>query len=121
MASGSQLADQARKSRTSIVFLILSAASIYYSTQVHLNYSPNWWTKFIAVAGVVFFIVAMILMYQDHQHESDYRDLLRREKRADVLSKEAEVEELQEDQAKAEQEAETPANIAKEREPLPRS
>jgi hypothetical protein len=118
MASGSQLADKARKSRTSIVFLILSAASIYYSTQIHLNYSPNWWTKVIAGAGVIFFIIAMVLMYQDHQHESDYRELLRREKRADVLSKEAEVEEHQKGQAKAKQEAETPADIAKEGEPL---
>lgn len=121
MASGSQLANQARKSRTSIVFLILSAASIYYSTQVHLNYPPNWWTKVIAGFGVVFFIVAMILMCQDHQHESNYRDLLRREKRADVLSKESEIEELQEDQAEVEQEDETPADIAREGDPLPRN
>ncbi|WP_147302749.1 oligosaccharide repeat unit polymerase [Haloferax sp. Atlit-19N] len=121
MASSSQLAEEARRSRTSIVFLILSASSIYYSTQVYLNYPPNWWNWIIAVAGVFFFIIAMFLMYQDHQHESDYRDLLEREKRADVLSKEAEVKELQEEQAEAKQEAETPANIAKEGEPLPRS
>lgn len=121
MASGSQLANQARKSRTSIVFLILSAASIYYSTQVHLNYSPNWWTKIIAFAGVTFFGVAMYLMHQDHQHESNYRDLLRREKRADVLSKEAEVEQLQEDHTEAKRKSETPADIAKEGEPLPRN
>jgi len=121
MASGSQLAGQAQKSRTSIVFLILSAASIYYSTQIQLNYSTNWWTQWIAVAGVGFFIIAMYLMFQDHQHESSYRDLLRREKRADVLSKEAQVEELQEDQAVAKQEAEAPADIAKEGEALSRN
>lgn len=119
MASGGPLANEARKSRTSIVFLILSAASIYYATHIHLNYSPNWWSKVIAGAGVVFFIVAMILMYKDYEHESEYRDLLKREKRADVLSKESEVDELQSDQAEAGQEAESPADIAEEGQALP--
>lgn len=58
-------------------------------------------------------------MYQDYQHESEYRDLLEREKRADVLSKEAEVEEVQEDHAEATQEAESPADVAEEGKPLP--
>lgn len=119
MASGGPLANEARKSRTSIVLLILSAASIYYSTQIHLKYSPNWWSKAIAVIGVGFLIAAICLVYQDYQHESEYRDLLRREKRADVLSKESEVEEIQTDQAEASQEAESPVDIAEEGQALP--
>lgn len=99
------------------MFLILSAGSIYYSTHVYLNYPYNWWIQWIAGAGVVFFGISMFLMYQDYQHESEYRDLLKREKRADVLSKEAEVERVETDQAS--QEAEPPADIAKEDEPLP--
>ena len=119
MAGGGPLANEARKSRTSIVFLILSAASIYYSAHVYLNYPYDWWIKWIAGAGAVFFGISMFLMYQDYQHESEYRDLLEREKRADVLSKEAEVEQLERDQAEASQEPEPPADIAKEDEPLP--
>ena len=118
MASGSQLANQARKSRTSIVFLILSAASIYYSTQIYLNYTLSGWELFIpgsiAGAGIIFIIVALFLMCQDYQYESEYRDLRKREKRADVLSKEEEVEEVQADQAKANQEEEQAANIVEE-------
>lgn len=119
MASGGPLANEARKSRTSIVFLILSAASIYYSTQLHLNYPPKWWVNVIAGAGVVFFFIAMFLMCQDYQHESEYRDLIKRGKKADVLSKEAEVEQLETSQAEASQEAESPADIANEDEALP--
>jgi uncharacterized membrane protein len=118
MASGSQLANQAQKSRTSIVFLILSAASIYYSTQIHLNHTLNGLALLIPVsiagAGIIFIIVALFLLYQDYQYESEYRELRKREKRADVLSKEAEVEEIQADQAKAKQEEEQAANIVEE-------
>lgn len=118
MASGSQLANQAQKSRTSIVFLILSAASIYYSTQIHLNHTLNGWALLIPVsiagAGIIFIIVALFLMCQDYQYESEYRELRKREKRADVLSKEAEVEEIQADQAKAKQDEEQAANIVEE-------
>lgn len=121
MSGEQQLADQVRKSRTSIVFLILSAATIYYSTQIYLKYPPNWWTWIIAVAGVLFFIVAMVLMYYDHQHESNYRDLLRREKRADVISKESEVDELQENQTEIEHEDGSPADIAGEEDALPKN
>jgi hypothetical protein len=53
-------------------------------------------------------------MCQDYQYESEYRELRKREKRADVLSKEAEVEEIQADQAKAKQEEEQAANIVEE-------
>ena len=119
MSSGRELANQARKSRTSIVFLILSVASIYYSTQVYLAHSNNWWIYAIAVAGVLFFVISMVLMWQDYQHESDYRDLLEREKRADVETKEAEVKQLQDERAEARKEG-TPASIAGESEPLPK-
>lgn len=118
MASGSQLANQVQKSRISIVFLIISSASIYYSTQIYLNYTLNGWSKLIpasiAGAGILFVLAAVYLIYQDYQHESEYRELRRREKRADVLSKEAKVEEDQADQAKPDQESESPANIIEE-------
>lgn len=98
MASGSQIASQAQKSRTSIALLIFSAASIYYSTQIYLNYTFNGWARLIpaliAGAGIAFLFIALFLMYQDYQYESKYRDLHERGKRADVESKEAEVEEI---------------------------
>ncbi|WP_144060773.1 DUF3290 domain-containing protein [Salinarchaeum sp. Harcht-Bsk1] len=118
MAAGGQLADEARKSRTSIVLLIISAASFYYSTQIQLNHSDYLWTYALAGAGIVFFIFAIILMYKDYDHDSKYRKLLRREKRAEVLSKEEEVEGLLEGEAKSKQDAESPADIADEGDPL---
>lgn len=125
MASGSQMASQARKSRTSIALLIFSAASIYYSTQIYLNYILTGWVLLIpgliAGAGIAFFMIALYLMYQDYQYESKYRDLRKREKRADVKSKEAEIKEIKEanmeiqaDQAKAKQEEGETANIVEE-------
>lgn len=59
-------------------------------------------------------IIGLFLLYQDYQYESEYKDLIEREKRADVLSKESEVEEIKADQAKAKQEEGQTANIVEE-------
>lgn len=72
----------------------------------------------MVVAGIILLIIGLFLLYQDYQYESEYRDLSEREKRADVLSKESEVEEIKADQTKAKQEEGQTANIVEEGEAL---
>lgn len=118
MSSGPELANQIRQSRTSIVFLLISAASIYYSTQIQLEHGRILWNLPIAGVGVVFFLISMWMMYKDRKHETEYRDLVRRSKSAEVETSEAELEELKKQQEMEAQEE--PASVQKEGEEMPR-
>lgn len=119
MSNGVDLADQARRSRTSIVLLLFSAAAIYYSTQIHLNYGLRTWNLGIATVGVLFFLASIYTMHKDWKHETKYRNLLRRDKSAEVKTKEAELEEAKRRQRLKEQEKEEPASVREENEEFP--
>lgn len=121
MAGGVDLADQVRRSRTSIVLLIFSAAAIYYSTQIHLEHGFFWWNLGIAMVGVGFLLTAFYTLFRDWEHERDYRDLLRREKDAEVEKSEVELNEIREKQEREiGEEKEDPASIRAEKEKIPR-
>lgn len=119
MSGGVEVADQVRQSRTSIVLLIASAAAIYYSTQIYLEYGFFWWNLGIAIAGILFLVAGCYTVYKDWQHEQDYRDSLRRKQDAEAAKSQAEVEEVRDKQVREEPNEEESATVRGETEEMP--
>jgi len=119
MSSGPELADEVRRSRTSIVLLIFSAAAIYYSTQIHLDHGFFIWNLGIAGVGVLFLVAAFVTLYKDWEHETDYRGSLRRNMRLEAETKKEELGEVREKSDIGQKENTSAATQRKESEELP--
>lgn len=109
MVNGADQLNQLHRSRTSLVFLAISLAGIYYSSQVVLKYQSFWWVEWIAVASGVLFFAGLSMAVDDWTTERGYRNDLRNRVQAETAT-------LRSEEPKEEEEDEEPAESVSENE-----
>lgn len=73
------------------------------------------------MVGVGFLLAAFYTLFRDWEHERGYRDLLKKEKDAEVEKSEVQLQEVREKQAREKSdEEEDPASIRGENEEIPK-
>lgn len=108
MVNGIDHVDQVRRLRTSLIFLAISLAGFYYSSQVFLKHGVFWWVKGMAVASCVLFIIGIGMSIDDWLSERSLRDRIEEKMQAETEELRQSPEPQEGDPAEAVGEYETP-------------
>lgn len=113
MSSGIGQLERVRRLRTSVVFLIISLAGLYYASEITIKYEAYWWIQLIAVASGILFFVGIGMSINDWKSERSIRSKIEDKVKAETeeLRKSPEPEEGEAAEAVGEDETPQEFNI----------